>query len=99
MMVGAEVGDCPHLGILILLLGLVVLFSHIVDMSVVIGLALGIHHWSIVSLVGVALLLHVPLLLAVATGNVGVPGTFWSSLGELAWRSFSWVEIYCSWLE
>ncbi len=75
MMVGAEVGHCPHQGILILLLGLFVLFSHVVDAIVFIGLALGIHHWSIVSFAGVTLLLHVLLFLAIATRNVGIPGT------------------------
>ncbi len=55
------------LGIFVLLLGFVDLFSHIIDAFVVVGLGLGIHHGSVVSFEGVALLLHVPLLLAVAT--------------------------------
>ncbi len=84
-MVGAQVGNGPHLGILILLIGLVVL-GHVVD-SVVIGLAVGIHHGCLVSLMGAALLMHVPLLLAVATHDVGVSGsigaTFLNGPGQI----------------
>jgi hypothetical protein len=49
MMVGAKVGDSPHMGILVLLFGLGVPFGYVVD-TVVVGLAIGIHHWSLVSL-------------------------------------------------
>ena len=80
MVVGAQVGDCPHVGVLVLWLGLVVLFGHVVDAVVVIGLALGIHHWSVVSFAGVALLLNVPLFLTVAAQDVGVPGSIGAAL-------------------
>ncbi len=82
----------PHMGIFILWLGLVVLAGHIIDMVAFVGLAHGIHHWSIVSLAGVTLLLHVPLFLAVVAGHIRILG---SDLSELAQRSFGWVETCC----
>jgi len=72
MMVGAQVGDGPHLGILVLLLGLAVL-GHIID-TIVIRLAPGIHHWGLVLLAGVTVLLHVAFLFAVAAHDVGFLG-------------------------
>ncbi len=72
MVVGAQVGNGPHVSFFVFLLGLFVL-GHIVDPVVVIGLAVGIHHWSFVSLTGATFLLHVPFLLTSATHDVGIP--------------------------
>ncbi len=73
-MVGAQVGDGPHLGIFVLMLGLVVLLGDVVDTVVVIG------HWSLVSLASTTFLLHLSLFLAVAASNVGVPRSIGAAL-------------------
>jgi hypothetical protein len=94
MVVQAEVGNSPHLGIFVVLVRVVVLLGHIFDAVVLVGLALGIHHWSVVTAVGVALLLHVALFLAVAAREVGVPGAIGTALAS--WTSvvpFGWKPV------
>jgi hypothetical protein len=86
MVVLAEVGNGPHLGVFILLAGVIVLLGHVVDTVVLIGLALGIDHWRVVTSMGVAFLLHVAVLfLAIAPRDVGVPGVIGAALAS--WTS------------
>jgi hypothetical protein len=51
MVIGAEVGDGRHLSILIRLVGVPVLllFGNVVDVIGIIGLAIRVSHWSIVT--------------------------------------------------
>jgi hypothetical protein len=79
MVVWAEVGNGLHLGILVLLVGAVVLLTHVVDPVAFIGLALDIHHGSVVEVTGVTLVLHVAFLLAVV-GFLGLLGQPWRAL-------------------
>ncbi len=81
-MVGVDVGNGPHLSVFVLLFRLVVLLGHVVNAVVVISLAIGIHHWGLISLTGATFLLHVPFLLAIAAQNVWVPGSIGATLGS-----------------
>ncbi len=76
-MVGAQIGDGPNVGVLVLLLGLligfVVFFGNVVDMQLV-SFAVGFDHRGSFTPTRVALTLHVALFLAIATHDVGIAG-------------------------
>jgi len=77
MVIRAEVGDSPHLGVLILLsidVPFYLFLSHVVVVAALIPLAIGVNYQGTVMVAGVAILLHLPLLLALVAGHVGVPG-------------------------
>ncbi len=82
MVVRAEVGDSPHLGVLVLLVGIPVLqvVSHIVDTVVFKRFAIGVNIWLIVMTAGVTFFLHVAFLLTITAGDVEVPGPVGSGL-------------------
>jgi hypothetical protein len=75
MVIRAQIGNSPHVGIFILrvgpLLGLFIFFSDVVDALLVL-LPIGVNHRRSVMSTGVALPLHVALLFAIAAHNIGV---------------------------
>jgi len=75
MVVRVPIGNCPHMGILVLGLGLVhgllVSLGDVVDPRLVL-LPVGVDHGSVVTAPRVALPLHVPFLFAVAAHYIGV---------------------------
>jgi len=75
MVVRAQIGNCPHMGILVFGLGLVhgllVSLGDVVDARLVL-LSIGVDHGSVVTAPRVALPLHVPFLFAVAAHYIGV---------------------------
>jgi hypothetical protein len=75
MVIRAQIGNSPYVGIFVLWFGLLfhffVLFSDIVDALLVL-FPIGIDHRSSVAAARVALSLHVALLFAVATHNIWV---------------------------
>ncbi len=79
MGIGAEVCDCPDVGILVGDLGLAGiagrLVSSIVDMTGFVPFTVGVDHGSLVPLTRETFFLKVPLLVAVPVDDVGVPGT------------------------
>ncbi len=76
MMVRAQIGDSPNVRIFVLGPGLihgVVLLANIVDTALIL-FAVGVHHGGTISAGGVALMLHVPFLLAITADHIGVVG-------------------------
>jgi hypothetical protein len=76
MVIRAQIGNSPNVGLLILGLRLVsgvILLGHIVD-ATLIFLPVGVDHGSSVASVRVTFSLHMPLFLAVAAYDVGVAG-------------------------
>ncbi len=80
MVVWAEVGDQPDVGVLIDSLGGVSsgsggsgLIRDIVDVVVLVDFAIGIHHRCFVSFASKAIFLQMAFLLAESADNVGVP--------------------------
>jgi hypothetical protein len=80
MVIRAGVGDQPNVGVLVD--GLCVMISssgsgglvrYIVDMVVLVNLAIGFHHWSLVSFAGEAIFLQMVFLFALPADHVGVP--------------------------
>ncbi len=100
MVIQAEVGHSPHLGILVLLDAGVPVFdlvSNIVDKGdVLTSLAIGIDHQGLIRALRITLLLNVPLLLTVAADNVGVPRAILALLLALqlpAWFFLVWERL------
>ncbi len=77
MVVRAQIGNCPHVGILVFRLGffhwLFFPFGDIVD-ALLTFLSIRVNHWSTIPTPRVALSLHVPLLFAVAAHYIRVAG-------------------------
>ncbi len=76
MVIRAQIGNSPNVGLLVLGLGLfsgVLLLGHVVD-ATLIFLPVGVDHRSSISSAGVTLSLHMPLFLTVAAYYVGVTG-------------------------
>jgi hypothetical protein len=85
MVIRAQIGNSPNVGLLVLGLRLisgVLLLGHVVD-AALIFLPVGINHGSSISSTGVTLSLHVPLFLAVATYYVGVTGPIAADRGSV----------------
>ncbi len=75
-MIRTQIGNSPNVGVLVLGLRLfsgVLLLGHVVDAALIL-LPIGFHHGSSITSARVTLSLHVPLLLAVPTHDVGVAG-------------------------
>jgi hypothetical protein len=103
MMVRAQVGNGPNVGVLVLLirllLGFFVLFGDIVD-SRLVPFAIGVDHQSSVTATRVTFSLHMPLFLTVAAHDIGVAsvvasrgcisqGSLWSRLVIVLWLLLS----------
>jgi hypothetical protein len=73
MVVRAQIGYSPHMGIFVLwlsfFLGLLLFFSNVIDALLVL-FPVGVDHWSSVAMPRVTFWLHVPILFAVAAHNV-----------------------------
>ncbi len=96
MMVRAQIGDSPNVRILVLGPGLIHRVVLLGDVhTALILFAIGVHHGSAISAAGVAFMLHVPLLLAIAADHVGVSGAIASEWGGVDHRSGCWSTSGC----
>jgi hypothetical protein len=76
MVIRAQIGNSPNVGLLVLGLRLfssIILLGHVVDAALVF-LPVGVNHGSSISSAGVTFSLHMPLFLTVAAYYVGVTG-------------------------
>ncbi len=76
MVIRAQIGNSPDVGLLILGLGLfsgALILGHVVDATLVF-LPVGVNHRSSISSTGVTFSLHMPLFLTVAAYYVGITG-------------------------
>jgi hypothetical protein len=96
MVIGAEVVDGSHLSFLVLLARdpVLLFLGNVVDAAVLVRLAIGISHWSIVTAARVTFFLQMALFLAITADNVGVPGTIRVSLVVVASGSAAVVLGY-----
>jgi hypothetical protein len=97
MVIRAQIGDNPNVRIFVLGPGLihgVVLLGDVVDAALIL-FAVGVHHGSTISAAGVALTLHVPLLLAIAADHIGVAGAIASERGRVDHRGGCWGTSGC----
>jgi hypothetical protein len=89
MVIRAQIGNSPNVGVLVLGLRLassVILLGHVVD-ATLIFLPVGVDHVSSVASARVTFLLHMPLFLAVATYDVGVAGPIAADRGGVHGRA------------
>jgi len=97
-MVMTNIGDGPHLSILIFLAGVPVLrlLGDIVDPVSLVRLDIGVGHWSIVTVARVTFFLHIALLLAISADDIGVPGAVGMGLVVVAGGSTLAVPLVAS---
>ncbi len=92
MVIGAQIGDSPNVGILVLLVQLFfvifVFFGNVVDARFIL-LAIGVDHRSSVVLARVAFSLHVAFLLTVAAHNIGIARVVAADWGGISGRGTS----------